>query len=217
MSGTEDDQVVTPEDLVVQEPTVVEETNVDEIVSKKIAEALKPIKANLDKAYEARDKALEKIKEFEKLQRDAEIARLQEDGKHREAYELQLKEEKALREAAEKQIVQLTRDNQLRSALTALDFRNESASEMAYRELSLGLVRNERGEWVSSSGQPIKDFVRDFADKKDNAFLFKQRVSTGSGARPVTASSSETKPKSVFAMSQEEVIKLAEEGKLRRR
>lgn len=191
--------------------------DVEEIVQKKIAEALKPIKSNLDKAYQARDAALDKIKEFEKKQREEELLKLQEAGKHKEAFELQLAEEKRLREAAEAKAVELTRDMTLKGELGALKFRNNNAMEMAFREIVPQLVKDANGNWVHRSGISIQDFVQGFADNQDNTFLFTQRVSTGSGSGPVAPSPGSKSDKSLFELSQEEVLKLAREGKLPRR
>jgi len=45
--------------------------------------------------------------------------------------------------------------------------------------------------------------------------LFKAKTSSGSGSSESSTSTSST-PKSLFEMSQEEVLKLAQEGKLRK-
>lgn len=190
---------------------------VAKIVQQKVEEQLKEIKNKLDKAYGARDEALKKVAEFEQSKKDAELKRLQEEGKHKEAYELQLAEERAKREALEKRNVELTRDIEVRNALGTLTFRNDKALEMAYHEVVSSLVQNEQGVWVHRSGVSIKDFVKAFSDNEDNAFLFKQKVSTGSGssgAKPANTSSDSNK--SIFSRSQEEVLQLAREGKLRR-
>jgi len=204
-----DDQEIKDEKVKVPD--------VDKIVQDKIDEALKPIKGSLDKAYAARDEALKKVAEFEKQQREAEVKRLQEEGKHREAFELQVKEEREKREALEKKVVELTRDTELKGTLANLNFRNQNAMEMAYKEMVSGLVRNEQGNWVHKSGVSISDYAKSFKENSDNAFLFKQKANTGSGSGNITPSSDDSKPKSVFEMSQEEVLKRASEGTLPKR
>ena len=192
--------------------------DIEKLVQAKLDEALKDIKTKLDKAYGARDEALKKVAEFEREKKEAELKRLQEEGKHKEAYEMQLAEERAKREAAEKRNVELTRDIEVRNALSSHPFRNDNALEMAYREVVGQLVQNEQGAWVHRSGVSIKDFVKSFAENDDNAFLFKPKVSSGSGSqgtKPTNASGGEKK--SLFSMSQEEVLKLAREGKLQGR
>lgn len=194
------------------------DNDAEKLVQAKLDEALKDIKSKLDKAYGARDEALKKVAEFEAQKKAEELKRLQEEGKHKEAYEMQLAEEKSKREAAEKRNVELTRDIEVRNALGSQPFRNDNASEMAYREIVGQLVQNEQGAWVHRSGVSIKDFVKSFAENDDNAFLFKPKVSSGSGsqgAKPTNTSGGEKK--SLFSMSQEEVLKLAREGKLQGR
>lgn len=192
--------------------------DVEKLIQARLDEALKDIKAKLDKAYGARDEALKKVAEFEAQKKAEELKRLQEEGKHKEAYEMQLAEERAKREAAEKRNIELTRDIEVRNALSSQPFRNDNALEMAYREVVGQLVQNEQGAWVHRSGISIKDFVKSFAENDDNAFLFKPKVSSGSGsqgAKPTNTSGDGKR--SLFSMSQEEVLKLAREGKLQGR
>lgn len=178
-----------------------------------VDEQLKDIKGKLDKAYGARDAALAKVAEHEQRLREAELARLKEEGKHKEAYEMQLAEEKARREAVEKKNIELTRDIDLRNALSGLTFRNEHAAGMAFRELVQELIRDEKGEWVHKSGIPIREAVQKFAENEENAFLFKQKVNSGSGnSSPSGTPDSGSKP--LYKQTQAEVLALARQGKL---
>lgn len=200
-----------------QKPTI-DQAEIDKLVQAGIDNALKDIKTKLDKSYEARDAALAKIKEFEQKDREAELKRLQEEGKHKEAFDLQLAEERAKREALEKRNIELTRDIEVRNALASHPFRNDNASEMAYREIVGQLVQNEQGVWVHKSGVSVKDFVKTFAEHSDNEFLFKPKVNSGSGSGGSKAGdNSSGEKKSLFNMSQEEVLKMAREGKLPKR
>ena len=124
------------------------QVDINKLVQDKVDEALKEIKGKLDKAYGARDEALRKVADFENEKKEAELKRLQDEGKHKEAYELQLAEERAKRESVEKKNIELTRDIEVRNALASQPFRNDNASEMAYREIVGQLVRNEQGVWV---------------------------------------------------------------------
>lgn len=207
----------TKEDSTTTESkeTSKDTTGNDEAVKKLVQEALKPMKSNLDNAYAARDEALRKIAEFEQKEREAEIKRLQDENKHKEAFDLQLAQERAAREALEKRNVELTRDVELRSALNSIEFRNKNASEMAYKEIVSELVRNDSGNWVHKSGIGISEYVNSFIANDDNAFLLKQKVSTGTGSTATTTQpATGNEKKSLFKMSQAEVLKLAEEGKL---
>ena len=183
------------------------------LVKAAVAEELKDVKAKLDAAYGKRDEALQRVAEFEQKERDAEVARLQEEGKHREAFELQLAEMKASRDALVKRNIELTRDIDTRNALAGFAFRNEKAAKMAFEEVTGQLVQNEAGEWVHKSGVTVKDFVKAFAENEDNAFLFKQKQNSGNGSQDPKPPQG-GKPKSLFEMSQDEVLKMAAEGKL---
>ena len=183
------------------------------LVKAAVAEELKEVKAKLDAAYGKRDEALQRVAEFEQKERDAEVARLQEEGKHREAFDLQLAEMKASRDALVKRNIELTRDIDTRNALAGFSFRNEKAAKMAFEEVTSQLVQNEAGEWVHKSGVAIKDFVKAFAENEDNAFLFKQKQNSGNGSQDPKPPQG-GKPKSLFEMSQDEVLKMAAEGKL---
>jgi len=191
---------------------------VEKLVKERLEENLKPIKDKLDKAFEARDAALKKAAEYEQEKKEAEIAKLKEDGKHKEAYEAQLAQERAAREAVEKRNVELTRDIEVRNALSSLDFRNDKAIDMAYLEIVKDLVRDGNGIWVHRSGVTIKDYVKTFVANEDNSFLFKIKPNSGGGGSGPKKESdiSSNEGKSLYKMTQDEVLKLASEGKLPR-
>jgi hypothetical protein len=190
---------------------------VQKLVDEKVKEAVRDIKTKLDSAYNSRDEALRKLAEIETFRKQEEVKRLQEEGKHKEALEMQLAEERAQKAAYEKRVIELTRDMELRSALTNYTFKNDNAFNMAYREVVDQLVQDDKGIWKHKSGVPLKDYVRQFAEAEENAFLLKPKVSSGSGSSSTSrasTSSNTLEGKSVFSLSQEEVLKLAREGKL---
>jgi len=192
-----------------------DEDLITKLVEERLGENLKPIKDKLDSAYAVRDEALKKVAEFEQKEKEAELKRLQDEGKHIEAYELQLAEEKAKIKVLEERNVQLSRDIELKGILAAYTFRSTNASEMAYREIVGQLSQNENGTWTHRSGISVSDFVKSFSDNDENSFLFKQKTSSGSGGTNVTTNNSMEKPTSIFDLSQDEVLKRAREGKLR--
>ena len=211
-----------PEDLNTPDENEIKEEkveapakDVDQLVAERVAEALKPIKEKLDKAYESRDTALKKLEEAAQKEREAQLKLMKEEGRHREAYELEISEERARRQAAETRAVELTRDAEIRLALGAYAFRNEQASAMAFREILPSLIQNEQGQWVHKSGVSVRDFVKTFVEADDNAFLLRPKVSSGTGSstlRPIVHSKEKV---SLFNLSQEEVLKRAREGTLR--
>jgi len=205
-------ETTTPE---TKPATKTDDDMIQKLVQDRIDEQLKDIKTKLDTAFSQRDELKSKLELLEKEKRDRELKDLQEAGKHKEAYEMQLAEEREIRKRLEQRNVELTRDNEVRQALGALPFRNDKAIEMANQEIVAQLVQNESGVWVHRSGVSVKDFVAAFANNEDNAFLFKQKTSSGAGLPSTSTTTSSTTKKSLFDMSQDEVLKLASEGKLR--
>jgi hypothetical protein len=209
-----DEEEVLPPGEEVKKPKIdPANPEIQALIKTAVADALKDVKTKLDAAYGKRDEALQRVAEFEQKERDAEVARLQEEGKHREAFDLQLAEMKASKEALMKRNIELTRDIDTRNALSGFSFRNEKAAKMAFEEVTSQLVQNEAGEWVHKSGVAVKDFVKTFAENEDNAFLFKQKQNSGQGSQEPRPPSGNQK-KSLFEMTQDEVLKLAAEGKL---
>jgi multidrug efflux pump subunit AcrA (membrane-fusion protein) len=186
------------------------ETRVQEKVTAELAE----IKRKLDASYKVRDEALAKAAAFETKEREATIKRLEEEGKHKEVYEMKLAETNAKLAEAERKNTELSRDAVVRNALGTLPFRNPSAVDMAYREIVAQLVQNEQGVWVHRSGISVPSYVEAFAKNDDMAFLFKPRANSGAGVQDITTTKPSNKAKSLFEMSQDEVLKLAREGKL---
>lgn len=185
-----------------------------------VQEALKPIKAKLDQAYGARDSALDELKEakktiaqFEQKEREAEITRLKEEGKHKEAFEAELRDRDARIAALEESNTRLSRDQQVREALSGVEFRNKKAHELAVKEITAQLVRNEAGEWVHKSGSAVTEFATQFLGEEDNAFLLKAKQSSGGGTGSVKPSS--TQKKNILDMSQEEVMKGIQDGSIK--
>jgi hypothetical protein len=192
--------------------------NPDDALQKRIEGALKPIKDKLDSAYSQRDEALARLAEIERKEKEEHIRRLKEEGKLKEAYEMQLAEERARREALEVENTRLSRDVEVRGILSGYEFRNDNAREMAYREIVGGLIKNESGQWSHRSGLSLRDFIAGFAASDENSFLFKPKVSSGAGgSSPSSPSNNSSGNKSLYEMSQEEVFKLAAEGKIPRR
>jgi hypothetical protein len=178
-----------------------------------VQEQLKPIKGKLDSAFAERDAAQAKADAFEKKDRDAEIARLTEEGKHKEAFDMQLAEKDAKLAALSKRNTELTRDNEVTAVLATYQFRVNTAAEMTHDKLLAELVQTDDGKWVHKSGVSVRDFMKVFAENEDNAFLFKAKVSSGTGSKTTSPTSGTTPKSSIFAMTQEEVLQHIAEGK----
>jgi len=187
---------------------------VEKLVKNRISDELKPIKEKLDAAFKQRDEALAKLKEFETKEREATLKKLEEDGKHKEAADMRVAEANATIEALRKQNTELSRDVSVRDALKSYMFRNNKASEMAYKEIISNLVQNEQGQWVHRSGISIRDYCEAFSKDEEQAFLFKAKSNSGAGTSSTTTTTpASNKPKSLFDLPQAEVLKMAGEGK----
>jgi hypothetical protein len=215
MSNSSDDPI-TNQDT----PPVTPDTNVPPVdpVEEKIKDALKDVKSKLDRVYAERDELAKKLAEKEQREREQEIERLKAEGKDREAFEMQLSQEKAEKEALRKKNIELTRDIELRDSLLGYTFKNDNAMKLARQEIVQELIQNEQGLWIHKSGVSIKDYVKVFSDNPANEFLFKAKANNGAGDLTTQQSSTtSSNTKSVFEMNQDDVMKLAREGKLRRR
>lgn len=204
----------TPEQMA-EEARVAEEKRINDLVQARVDESLKEIKENLNKAYSQRDDFQKKLAEKELAEKEAIKKKLEEEGKHKELYELQIAEERSKREALEKRNTELSRDVELRQALSGKNFKNDRTTNIAFKEIVDELVKGDNGVWSHKSGLAIPAYVDKFCSDEGNAFLFTVKANSGSGTSSANGETgTNTKPKSLFAMSQAEVLKLAEEGKL---
>lgn len=201
-----------------QGTTKADNDMIAKLVQERLDTALADIKSKLDGAYKQRDENAAKVLEFEAKEKAANLKRLTEEGKHKEAFDLQLAEERATNAMLIRRNTELSRDVNVREALRGYTFRNDKAAEMASKEITANLVQNEAGQWVHRSGISVKDYCDAFSKDEEQSFLFKAKVNSGAGTSTSTGTPSvNTTPKSLFAMSQADVIKLAEEGKLPKR
>jgi hypothetical protein len=118
--------------------------------------------------------------------------------------------------AVKQQNLELTRDSEVRDCLREAKFRSGKAAKMAFQEIADQLVKNDQGQWVHRTGVSIADFAKAFLADDANSFLLEAKPSSGTGTPAPTGAPSSNQNKSLFAMSQEEVMKLAAEGKLQR-
>jgi len=188
---------------------------VAKLVKERLDAELAGIKTSLNNAYAARDALQAKLAKIEAEEREANLKRLAEEGKHKEAYEIQLAEERAANAALAKRNTELSRDVTVREAIRELQFRSGKAATMAFQEITSNLVQDENKQWVHRSGVSIREYVDAFAKDEEQSFLFKAKVSSGAGTSSATGAAPQAAaPTSLFKMSQEEVLRLAVEGKL---
>lgn len=190
---------------------------ITKLVNERLDTELATIKTSLNNSYKQRDEALAKIAAFEAKERESNLKKLEEEGKHKEAYEARLAIERAENETLRKRNTELSRDVSVRDALKGMTFRNDKASDMAFKEITGNLVQNEAGQWLHRSGISVKDYCEAFSKDEDQSFLFKSKSNNGGGSPAGNSGNGDptisTKPKSLFQMSQAEVLKMASEGK----
>lgn len=210
-----------PDSDGVNEPPVIISANKDDndlverLVNERLDGRLKPIKGKLDAAFKARDEAMTKLKQLEAEKHESELKKLEEEGKFREAYELRLAALNAEKEALKSQNTALSRDVAVKDALKTLPFRNDRAFDMAFKEIVGNLVQDENSRWVHRTGISVADYVKAFSADDEQAFLFKAKPNSGGGTPASTSGTPASSSKrSLFEMSQAEVLKLAAEGKI---
>ena len=191
---------------------------IQKLVKERLDAELANIKGKLDGAYKQRDEMQAKVAAFEAKEREATLKRLAEEGKYKEAYEMQLAEERAANAALAKRNTELSRDVSVREALRNMSFRNDKAAQMAFQEITSNLVQDEHKQWVHRSGISVREYCDAFSKDEEQSFLFKAKSNSGAGISANSSGSGtpadSNQKKSLFAMSQADVLKMAAEGKL---
>lgn len=183
-----------------------------------VAEELKDIKLKLDKAHSQRDEVIAQSEALKQQVSDQKAEQLKAEGKHVEALELKLAESEARVAVLARRNIELTRDLEIKQLLSGYDFRSDKASKMAFAEVTSQLTQNEDGSWKGTNGDPVEKVIKDFMVSEDNEFLLKPKSNSGGGtpSTPSTPSSSPSPKKSLFELTQAEVIQMAAEGKFRK-
>ena len=205
------------ENTQVQE-TKVEETkkpDIKQMVDDEVSKAIANIKVNLDNAYKQRDEALSEVNKIKEEKRQAEIAGLEQQGKHSEAMQIKLNEVNARLEQYEQKNTELSRDNAVRTQLNALNFKSEKAAEMAYSDIVNSLKKDATGNWVHESGSSISETVSNYAKDDNNAFLFSVKANMGSGISPAKPSTGTNPVGSIKDMSTDEVLDAVAKGRIK--
>ena len=158
-----------------------------------------------------------KVAAFEATQREAELKKLEEEGKHREAYELRLAQRDQELEVLRKKNTELSRDVSVKDALKGYQFKNDKAATMAFGEIVSNLVQNDQGVWVHRSGISVSDYCEVFSKEEEQSFLFKSKPNSGGGGNANNASlpPANNGKKSVFAMTQAEILALGAKGPIK--
>lgn len=201
---------------------LLNDPKVKALIEAQAASQLKEIKDKLDGAFSQRDKAVKDLSDAKKAASDAEAARLEKEGKLTEAMQVritQLEAEKAEAERIKLELearnTELTRDSQIEGYLSVADFKNAKAKNSALREIRDMVSKNDKGQWVGENNVPLVDVIKSFLIDADNAFLLKTVAQSGSGVSDFKGKTDAPgRTKKLSEMTQAEVIKLAQEGRL---
>lgn len=185
-----------------------------ELVERIVAERLKDMKSNVDKAYKKAEETARENARLKAAQQDANRKQLEGEGKHLEAAKITIAEQDEQIKILTGQLTSLTRDRELEKVLSPLDFRNDFARETAFNSILSSLVQDDDGAWVHKSGASLSEYVKAFAKDPNKDFLFKPKENQGSGTGVPRGGVSGARPKSLVGMTTEELIAAAAAGKL---
>ena len=174
---------------------------IDEQVEKRVQERLSPIKSKLDNVYQERDKIKKESKEKgETLEEKLRLQTEQLDN-------------------LMKQNRKMSRDSAVNQHISGLDFINNKASSVVVKEITSQLKQNEDGQWIGkNNGESIDQLIKDYRSNKENAFLFKPKVSSGSknsnqsNPNGTITKTITSKPSSLSELSVEDGLKAIDEG-----
>lgn len=196
------------------EETKTETPSVKELVDAEVSKAIKNIKINLDSAYKQRDEALAEVALAKEEKQKAEISALEKAGKHQEVMQIQMAELTKKLESYEQKNTELSRDNAVRTQLSALNFKSDKAAKLAYSDIVGSLKKDASGNWVHENGNSIEETVNSYAKDDNNAFLFSVKANAGSGINPAKPASGNNPVKSIKEMSTQEMLDAVAKGQV---
>jgi hypothetical protein len=187
----------------------------EETIEKIAKERLAQMKENMDKLNKKLEEAEKAKAREEEARRKIEKERMEAEGKHLELREMQVKELQAQLEAAIEANTRLTRDQELTTVLAAVEFKNDTARSLAFKEIADQLVKVD-DTWKHRSGASIKEFVEKIYTKDPaRDFLFKQKENSGTeGPNGRRTPAEKDRPANLKGLSGPELLKLAEKGLL---
>lgn len=211
---TQDDDLETKLEDTTQTQSSSLAAEHEALVEQAVAERLKKMKANVDKAYEEREKLTKELAKAKSEAAAKERKALEDGGKHLEAAQLKIVELEEIVKSQTAQLTRLTRDAILDKHLSPLPFRNDSAKNAALREVVENLVQDDDGTWVHRSGTSLQDYIKAFAKDPDKEFFFKPKENLGSGTSGTKGTVAGQRPQSLKGLSTEELLKAAAAGQL---
>jgi hypothetical protein len=212
VNDNEDDNDTNQQDLSQRKASLADEHQA--LLKQLVADELKQMKGNVDKAYKKAEELARENARLKAEAQDKQRKQLEDEGKHYEVAKLKLAELEEEKKILQDKLTSVTRDRELEKHLGSLEFRNDFARETAFKTILPELVQDEDGSWVHKSGASINDYLKAFSKDPNKDFLFKPKENSGAGSNSNKNSASMSRPKSLSGMTTEELLALAESGKL---
>ena len=182
-----------------------EDTRTD--AEKALDKAKTDFKDKMDKLNKRAKDAEDRATALEAAERKREQERLKANGQLSEAFELEKADLLSRLESLEAANTALSRDREVRDAMTGYEFRTAKAQTAAIREITDDLVKDEKGVWVAKSGESVDEYVKAFFEAEDNSYMLKPKRTSGTGAdKTKPPVHNEQKPKSIFDLKPEQVM-----------
>jgi len=185
-----------------------------DMIEKIVEDRLGKMKSNVDKAYKKAEELARENTRLKENQQAEKRKSLEAEGKHLEVANLKLTEFEEKNKILNERLTSLTRDRELDRYLSGLEFKNEFAKETTFKAIVSELVQDDDETWVHKSGAPIGDYIKAFRKDPEKEFLFKPKDNSGTGTSTNNSSTSTGRPKSLEGISTDEMLRLAEQGKL---
>jgi hypothetical protein len=212
VNDNEDDNDTNQQDLSQRKASLADEHQA--LLKQLVADELKQMKGNVDKAYKKAEELARENARLKAEAQDKQRKQLEDEGKHYEVAKLKLAELEEEKKILQDKLTSVTRDRELEKHLGSLEFRNDFARETAFKTILPELVQDEDGSWVHKSGASINDYLKAFSKDPNKDFLFKPKENSGAGSNSNKNSASMSRPKTLSGMTTEELLALAESGKL---
>ena len=189
---------------------------IETLVADRVNAELAKIKKSLDGAYAERDDAKAEIAKIAKEKQKSEIKALEAAGKHSEVLKIEMNEIKKELDLYKKRNTELSRDNVVKSQLSGLEFRNEKAAALAHADIVKSLRQDSTGNWMHDTGVSVTEAILNYAKADVNSFMFKVKANSGTNTVVAKSASAPSAPKKALKdMTQEEILKAAEDGQLK--
>ena len=118
-----------------------------DMIEKIVEDRLGKMKSNVDKAYKKAEELARENTRLKENQQAEKRKQLEAEGKHLEVAKLKLTEYEETNKILNERLTSLTRDRELDSYLSGLEFKNDFARETAFKAIVSELVQDDDERW----------------------------------------------------------------------